>query len=156
MISVPPDINFLFKKSQLLFFDLKRTSMETAAVSALHSASPHAGEHALFEMPYFVGFVNFLLVAVEMDIAYCDGNGAVSHTDFLHSSWKFNEELVCGGWMYEWMLDLYHLEDFFDASDIQTDLSQSFSFRDSEIHMLKKIRRKLHALQECMVYFIPL
>ena len=91
----------------------------------------------------------------------CNGNGCSSNSDHIHSmenmanrSWKCCDENVSVGWMYEWMLELYHLVDFYEASDIQTDLSQSFSFRDSKIHILKKIRRKLHVLEENMVCFI--
>lgn len=52
--------------------------------------------------------------------------------------------------MYEWISEIRNLEDWWkstEKNDLQSDLSSIFSFRDSKIHLLKKIREKLHRIQ---------
>ena len=51
------------------------------------------------------------------------------------------------------MVEMRHMEDWWKSveHDFQTDLDNTFSFRESKIHLLKKIRDKLHRIQISMV-----
>jgi hypothetical protein len=68
---------------------------------------------------------------------------------------KLLEREVTEEWMYSWFTELRNQEDWWKStsqSDLNSDLSSVFSFRDSKIHLLKKIRGKLHQLQRCTVH----
>jgi hypothetical protein len=70
---------------------------------------------------------------------------------------KLLEREVTEGWMYTWFSELRSQEDWWkstDHRDLNSDLSSVFSFRDSKIHLLKKIRSKLHQLQSCTVHLL--
>ena len=60
---------------------------------------------------------------------------------------------VKSGWMYDWMVEMRHMEDWWKSveDDFLADLDNTFSFRESKIHLLKKIRDKLHRIQTLMV-----
>ena len=67
--------------------------------------------------------------------------------------WEFNEFKVAG-WVYNWMVDLRNLDDWWNsrpAFDFQRGLSNLVSFRESKIHLLKKVREVLHKCQTEMV-----
>ncbi len=53
-------------------------------------------------------------------------------------------------WPYSWILELDRMDRWWKATtdgDLQADITSVFSFRDSKIHLLKKIREKLHRIQ---------
>ncbi len=58
------------------------------------------------------------------------------------------------GWMFNWMKELKDLDIWWRSnakSDLQSGLSNTFAFRESKIHLLKKIRDKLQRLESSMV-----
>ena len=69
---------------------------------------------------------------------------------------RLKQALMTRSWMYDWMADLRNLENWWRSTseqDLQSDLSNAFSFRDSKIHLLKKVRDKLHRIESAMVYY---
>jgi hypothetical protein len=67
---------------------------------------------------------------------------------------KLLREQIPKHWMYDWISELRNQEDWWKSkehNDLSSDLSSIFSFRDSKIHLLKKIREKLMQIQRAMV-----
>ena len=66
---------------------------------------------------------------------------------------ELSQEMKSPTWMYDWMKELKKYDSWMKSAALVKEPSQVFELRDSKVHLVKRIRDKLHRLQTTMVRF---